>query len=51
MKNTVDPHTIPSPALVAALADAVAAYAANDPVALLRARADVLEVIEAEAKE
>ena len=47
--NPIDPNTIPSPAFVAALADAIAAYARNDAVALLRARAAVLEILQREA--
>jgi hypothetical protein len=44
------PNEIPSVALLAALGEALAAYEAGDQVALLRARARVLEIIIAEGK-
>jgi hypothetical protein len=42
---------IPSAALMAALAEALAAYEARDDVRLLRARARILEVILKESEE
>jgi hypothetical protein len=47
--NPID-QNIPSPALVAALGAALAAYVARDEVGLLIARARVLAVITAEAE-
>jgi hypothetical protein len=42
---------IPSAALMAALAEALAAYEAKDDVRLLRARARILEVVIEESKQ
>jgi hypothetical protein len=44
-------NNIPSAALMAALAEAVAAFEAKDPVALLLVRARILEVVIEESKE
>jgi hypothetical protein len=48
MRIPTDPN-IPSPSLLAALGAALDAYVAEDAVALLRARADVLEILTREA--